>query len=136
MSSNSAITGSLAKSPFWHQQFNLRDIRILRGGQLIVQHDTTDNCRLYVTTMKAKNFQDDIPSIPVDNFKDHYVLVFGLTSKQDATEHCHYPEKIGEPLKLKLYFSSRLENLTEVIVLGERMSSVAVDKLGVLGKNL
>ena len=22
------------------------------------------------------NFQDDIPSIPIDNFKDHYVLVF------------------------------------------------------------
>ena len=24
------------------------------------------------------NFQDDIPSIPIDNFKNHYVLVFDL----------------------------------------------------------
>ena len=136
MNSNSAFTGSFAENPFSYQQFNPRDIRILRGGQPIVHHDTTDNCRLYVTTMRAMNFQDDIPSIPVDNFKDHYVLVFGLTSMQDATEHCHYPELIGEPLRLELYFISPLENVTEVIVLGERMSSDAVDKFGVVGKNL
>ena len=86
--------------------------------------------------MKAMNIQDDIPSIPVDNFTDHYVLVFDLTSMQDATEHCHYPELIGEPLRLELYFSSPLKNVTEVIVLGERMSCVAVDKFGVVGKNL
>ena len=68
--------------------------------------------------MKAMTFQDDIQSIPVDNFKDHYVLVFDLTSMQDATEHCHYPELIREPMKLELSFSSPLENVTEVIVLG------------------
>ena len=136
MNSNSAFTGSFAENPFWYQQFDLRDIRILRGGQPTVHHDTTDNCRLYVTTMKAMNFQDDIPSIPVDNFKEHYVLVFDLTSMQDATEHCHYPVVIGEPLRLEVYFSSPLENVTEVIVLGERRSSVAVGKFGVVGKNL
>ena len=86
--------------------------------------------------MKAMNFQGDIPSIPIDNFKDRYVLVFDLTSMQDATEHCHYPERIGEPLRLELYFSSPLENVTEVIVLVERMSFAAVDKFGVVGKNL
>ena len=86
--------------------------------------------------MKAMNFQDDIPSIPVDNFKDHYVLVFDRTSIEDATEHCHYSELIGEHLRLELYFSSPLENVTEVIVLGERMFSVAFDKYGVVGKNL
>ena len=84
--------------------------------------------------MKAMNFQDDIPSIPVDNFKDPYVLVFDLTSMQGATEHCHYPEVIGESLSLGLYFSSPLENVTEAIVLGERMSSVAVDKFWCFGK--
>ena len=136
MISNSAITGSFAENPFWYQQFTLRDNRTLRGGQPIVQHDPTDNCRWYVTTMKAMNFQDDIPSIPNDDFKAHYVLVFDLTSMQDATEHCHYPEFFGEPLRLELHFSSPPENVTEIIVLGERMSCVAVDKFGVVGKNL
>ena len=41
--------------------------------------------------MKAVNFQDNNPSITIENFKDHYVIVFDLTSLQDATENCHYP---------------------------------------------
>ena len=86
--------------------------------------------------MKAINFQDDNSSIPVDDFKDHYVLVFDLTSMQDATEYFHYPELVGEQLRLELNFTFPFEHVTELIVLGERMSSVAVDKFGVVGKNV
>ena len=136
MNTNSAFTGSFTENPFWYQQFDLRQIRILRGGQPTVDFDTADNCRLYVTTMKAMNFQDDLPSITIDDFKDHYVLVFDLTSMQDATENCHYPELVGEPLRLELNFTNPLENVTELIILGERMSSVAVDKFGVVGKSV
>ena len=136
MNTNSAFTGSFTENPFWYQQFDLRQIRKVRGGQPIVYFDTADNCRLYVTTMKAMNFQDDIPSIPIDDFKDHCVLVFDVTSMQDATENCHYPELVGEPLRLELNFTHPLENVTELVGLGERMSSVAVDKFGVVRKNV
>ena len=136
MNTNSAFTGSFTENPFWYQQFHLRQIRILRGGLSIVDFDTADNCRLCVTTMKAMNFQDDIPSIPIYDFKDYYALVFDLTSMRDATEKCHYPELVGEPLRLELNFTQLLENVTELIVLGERMSSVAVDKFGVVRKNV
>ena len=133
---NSAFTGSFAGNAFWCQQFILRLNKTLRGGESIVHHDTTDNCRLYVTKIKTKKIQDDIPSILIDKFKDHCVLVSHLTSMLDATEHCHYPELVREPLRLELCLSSPLMNVTEIIVLGERMSFVAVDKLGVVGKNL
>ena len=136
MNTNSAFTGSFTENPFWYQQFDLRQFRKLRVGQPIIDFDTADNCRLYVTTMKAMNFQDDIPSIPIDDFKDHYVLVFDLTSMQDATENGHYPELVGEPLRLELNFTNPLENVTELIELGERMSSVAVDKFGIVEKNV
>ena len=82
------------------------------------------------------NLQDYIPSIPIDNFKDHYVLVFDLTSMQDATENCHYPELVGEPLRLGLNFTFPLEQVTELVVLGERMSLVAIDKFGLVGENI
>ena len=52
MNTNSAFTGSFTENPFGYQQFDLRQIRILRGGQPIVDFDTADKCRLYVTTMK------------------------------------------------------------------------------------
>ena len=136
MNANSAFTDSFSENPFWYQQFDLRQIGILKRGQSIVDFDTVDNCRLYVTTMKAMNFQNDIPPIPIDDFKDHYVLVFDLTSMQDATDICHYLEFVGEPLRLELIFTHPLENVTELIVLGERMSSVAVDKFGVAGNNV
>ena len=116
MNTNSAFTGSFTENPFWYQQFDLRQIRILRGGQPIVDFDTAENCRLYVTTMKAMSFQDDIPSIAIDDFKDHYVLLFDLTSMQHATQNCHYPELVGEPLRLELHFTNPLENVTELIV--------------------
>ena len=86
--------------------------------------------------MKAMNFQDDIPSIPIDNFKDHYILVFDLIPMQDATENFRCPELVGEPLRLELNFTFPLEHVTELIVLAERMSSVAVDKFGFIGKNI
>ena len=136
INTNSAFTASFTENPFWYQQFDLRQDRILRGGQPIVDFDTANNCRLYVTTMKAVIFQDDIPSIPIDDFNDHYVVVFDLTSMQDSTENCHHPELVGEPLRLGLNFTNPLENVTELIVLGERISSIAVDKFGVVGKNV
>ena len=57
MDTNSVFTGSYTENRFWYQQIHLRQIRILRGGQPIVDFDAADNCRLYVTTMKAMNFQ-------------------------------------------------------------------------------
>ena len=135
MNTNSAFNRSYTETPFWYQQYDLRHIRILRG-QPIVDFDAADKCRLYVTTMKAMNFQDDILSIPIDNFTDLFVLEFDLTSMQDATENCHYPELVGEPLRLELSFTFPQETVTELIVLGKRMSSVAVDKFGVVGKNI
>ena len=46
MNTNSAFTGSYTENPFWFQQFDLRQIRMLRGGQPLVNFDAADNCRL------------------------------------------------------------------------------------------
>ena len=55
---------------------------------------------------------------------------------QDATENCYYPELVREPLRLELNFAFPLEHGTELIVLGQRLSLVAVYKFGVVGKNI
>ena len=135
MNADSASTGSYTERPIWYQQFDLRQSRKLRGGQQIVDFEAADNCRLYVTTKTAMKFQDDIPSMPIDNFKDHYKPVFDLTSMQVATGNCHNLELVGEPLRPELNSTFPLEHVTELVVLGEKMSSVAVDKLCVVGKN-
>ena len=53
---------------------------------------------------------------------------------QDATENCLYPELVGDPPRLELNFIFPLEQVTELIVLGERMSSIAVHMFVVVGK--
>ena len=82
------------------------------------------------------NFGDDLATIPIDNSENHYVLMFDLTPMQDATENSHYPELVGESMTLELNFSFPLEHFSELVVLGERMYRVAVDKFCVVGKNL
>ena len=62
--------------------------------------------------------------------------MFDLTSMQDATENCHYPELIEEPLRLELNITFPPEHVTEFIVLWERMFLVAVDKFSALGRNI
>ena len=55
---NYAFIGSYTENPFWYQHFDVRQFRMLRSGQPIVDFDAADNCHLYVTTMIATNFQD------------------------------------------------------------------------------
>ena len=89
MNTNSAFSGSYTENPFWYQQFQVRQIRVLGCGQPTVEFDDVDSSRLYVTTMKAMNFQDDIPSILIHNFKNHYVLVYDFISIQDVAKIFH-----------------------------------------------
>ena len=63
--------------------------------------------------LNAMKFRDDNPSIPSYNFKDHYVLVLNLTLLQDATQLCHYSELVRKPLRMELFFSSPLGNVTK-----------------------
>ena len=55
---NYASTGSYTENPFCYQHFDGRQIRVLRGGQPIVDFDAADNCHLYVTRKIATNFQN------------------------------------------------------------------------------
>ena len=95
MNTNSAFTGFYTEYSFCYQQLDLREIKIITRGQPNVDFDGADNCGLYVTTKKAMNFRDDVPSLRIENFEDHFVLVFDLTSMQDVTEILHYPQLFG-----------------------------------------
>ena len=86
--------------------------------------------------MKAMQFNEDFPALPMEDFQNHHSIVFDLTSLQDAAEHLHYPELRGESLRLEMFFQFPLEQVTEVIVLGERLSNIQIDKFGTVAKNV
>ena len=62
MNTNSAFTGNFQENPFHYQKFGLRELRMVRGGRTIVSVDTTNDCRVYVTTMEALNFNEEVPA--------------------------------------------------------------------------
>ena len=133
MNKNLAVAGSFHENPFNYQHFHLRELRFIRGGRAIISLDTTSPCQTYVKTMKAMQFNEDFPALSMEDFQIHHMLVFDLTSLQDAAEHLHYPEFIGESLRLEMF---SMEQVTEVIVLGERLSNFQIDKFGTFAKNV
>ena len=86
--------------------------------------------------MKALQFNEGFPALPMEDFQIHYILVFDLTSLQDAAEHLHYQELSGESLRLEMFFQFHLEQVTEVIVLGERLSNLQIDQFETVAKNV
>ena len=57
----------------------------------------------------------------MEEVQNHYILVFDLTSLQDAAEQLHYPELSEENLRLEMFFQFPLKPVTEVPVSGEKL---------------
>ena len=55
---------------------------------------------------------------------------------QDDLENYRYRELVGESLRLELNFTIPLEQVTEFILMGEGISSTAVEKNGAVGENI
>ena len=47
----------------------------------------------------------------------------------------YYPDVVAANLRLKLFFQTALTETIEVIVLGERLSTIYLDKSGTVVKN-
>ena len=114
----------------------MRELIKIRGGRAIVSSDTIYPCRPDVRTMKAMHLNEDFPALPVKDFQNHCILVFDLTSLQDAAEQLHYLELNGESLRLEMFFQFSLEPVTEVIILRERTANVHNNNLRTIATNI
>ena len=103
-------------------------------GEPIIDFDASDNCRLYDRTMEALTSKDEGPSISFDKLKDNCVLLFASTSIQKTTDKSFHPELVGEPVRLQLNFNFPPTDFYVLIVLVERLPSVAVAEIGVVEK--
>lgn len=135
MNTNAAFTGTFSENPYNYRKFGLQHIRVVRGNQNVVDMNTEDNTQVYVTTMKAMKLNEETPTLPFTDYDNHFIMVFDLTSLQDAGDQIYYPEVIGGSLRLELYFDKALEKATEIIVEGERLSTIHIDRTGTVAKN-
>ena len=71
----------------------------------------------------------------MEDFQNQYILVFDLTLLQHAPKQLHCSEVTAEISRLEVFCQFPLVQVTKVLVLGERLSNIQIDKFGKVAKN-
>ena len=82
-----------------------------------------------ITTMEALKFKEDGPNVKIENYPDHYLLFFDLTSMRESNVELYYPDIIAG-LRLELYFSENLKETVELMIIGEKLTTVLIKNTG------
>ena len=97
---------------------------------------TDDEKRVYSTTMDALAFGYHGHGILFTNYTNHFVLVFDLTSTQQAFHDFLYPELTNAAVSLELQFSAALPANTGVFSSGEKASTIYIESNRKVSKNV
>ena len=137
MNTNRAFAGTNIANPYHYRKFDLRTITIYRNGIPIAGTplSTQDNKRLYFKSLTALSFTDQSHGIELLNYDDHFVMVFDLTSTQEASHDFIHPELTKTSLAVELQFGTQLTNAVEILFLGERSSTIYIDANRKIRKN-
>ena len=124
------FTGTHDSNPFHYQKFDLNRVLLYREGQSVGSTPLVleNNTRAYFNTIKALHAQHAGNGVKLEEYGNHFILVFVLTADMEARDDTTRPELTGGRLRLHLEFSKPLENTIEVLLLGERKSVVYIDK--------
>ena len=114
-----AFIGTNTANPFHYQKFGLREITIYRNGFATAgtPMSTTDNKRLYYISMSALAYVENGHGKPLSEFANHYIMVFDLTSTQEATNDFIHPERTNSSLSVELKFDKALAHNVEIFFL-------------------
>ena len=74
--------------------------------------------------------------ITLSDFAHHFIMVFDLTSTQEATHDFIHPELTNSSLSAEMKFDTDLPNNIEIFFLGEKLSAVYIDSARNVSKNV
>lgn len=137
MTTNSSFLGAKKENPFHFRKFDLDSITVLRNGYPIAGTplQTDNDKKLYLNSLEALAFTSHGHGIPIDDFPDHYVLVFDLTSTQQASHDYLYPELTNGSISIDLRFAKDIPDSLELFFLGERSSTIYINSARKIRKN-
>ena len=106
-----AFIGTNSANPFHYQKFGLREITIYRNGFATAgtPMSTTDKKRLYYNSMSALAYVENGHGIPLREFANHYIMVFDLTSTQEATHDFFSPELTNSSFSVEAALAHNVE---------------------------
>ena len=137
MSASAAFIGTNTENPISYRKFGLNEITVYRNGFATAgtPMSTRDDKRLYFNSMGALAFIENGHGISLADFPRHYIMVFDLTSTQEATHDFIHPELTNSSLAVELKFGATLANNIEIIFLGEKCSTVYIVSARNVSKN-
>ena len=137
MTTNSSFLGAKRENPFHFRKFDLDSITVLRNGYPIAGTplQTDNDKKQYLNSLEALAFRSHGHGIPIDDFPDHYVLVFDLTRTQQASHDYLYPELTNGSISIDLRFSKDIPDSLELFFLGERSSTIYINSARKIRKN-
>ena len=97
---------------------------------------TNDNKRLYYNSMSALGFVENGHGITLNDFAHLFIMVFDITSTQQATHDFFHPEQTNSSLPVHLKFDTDLPNNIEIFGLGEKSSTVYIDSARNVSKSV
>ena len=137
MSTNEGFVGAKTVNPFHYQKFGLRSITVLRNGHPIAGTplETETDKKLYLNSLGALAFHEHGHGISYEEYANHYLMVFDLTSTQQASHDYLHPELTSASISISLRFDSALAHITEVLLLGEAASTIYINNSRKVSKN-
>ena len=136
LNTNEAFLGNNRQNPFHLRKFNLEQIYVYRNGLPVADSpiSTADDKRLYFNTISDLAI-DNGHGISLTEYPNHFVMVFDLTSTQQASHDFIHPELTNCSLSVELKFSVALPNNIEIFNFGEKASTIFVDSARRVSKN-
>ena len=132
MNTNEGFGGKLLMNQFHYQPFGLQRIVLYRNGNVLFDNSLKDGgmAQVYYNTIRNLHYNHDSPGIPLKDYKNHFVIVYDLTSTQQSHNQVYYPELVGGALRLELTFEKALEQSIQLFILGEQLSSLYIKHTG------
>ena len=137
LNTNEAFLGSKQLNSFHFRKFNLEQICIYRNRLPVTDSpiNTTDVKRLYFNTMSDLAYIDNGHGINLFEYPNHFIMVFNLTSTQQASHDFIHPELNNCSISIELKFSAALPNNIEIFLIGEKASTIFIDSARRVSKN-
>ena len=108
--------GTETENPFHFREFDLKSVNVFRNDYPITGTPllTDDNKNIYMNSIEALAFRSHGHGVPVDECSKNNVLVFNLTSTQQASHDYLYRELTKGVISIELRFSKDSTNDLEL----------------------
>ena len=128
LNTNNAFLGTNRTNPFHCQTFGLEQITLRRNGLPIAStpNSTQDQKRIFFNTLSVLGLLHCGLGITLDNYQQHFIMCFDLTSTQMAAHDFLHPEFTNCSVSLDLQFSNALTANLEIFVWVRRSSNVFI----------